>query len=81
MTAHTGFQAMITQHAWMFLSSFEKMYKRMMLTDTINMIHLGARAFEEIGRAKQCYILYFAMRVVIYRRIIFQLWFLEQCIV
>lgn len=49
MTMHNGFQAMITQHAWMFLSSFEKMRKNMMLTDTINMTHLGARAFEEIG--------------------------------
>lgn len=49
MAVNNGFQAMITQHAWMFLSSFEKMRKKMMLTDTINMIHLGARAFEEIG--------------------------------
>lgn len=40
---------MITQHAWMFLSSFEKLREKMMLTETINMAHLGARAFEEIG--------------------------------
>ena len=49
MTADNGFQAMITQHAWMFLSSFEKLREKMMLTETVNMAHLGARAFEEIG--------------------------------
>ena len=49
MTVSNGFQAMITQHAWMFLSSFEKLREKMMLTETVNMAHLGARAFEEIG--------------------------------
>lgn len=49
MTCKNGYQAMITQHAWMFLSSYEKLREKMMLTDTINMAHLGARAFEEIG--------------------------------
>ena len=49
MTVNNGFQAMITQHAWMFLSSFEKLREKMMLTGTVNMAHLGARAFEEIG--------------------------------
>ena len=49
MTANNGFQAMITQHSWMFLSSFEKLREKMMLTETVNMAHLGARAFEEIG--------------------------------
>ena len=44
-----GYQAMITQHAWMFLSSFEKLRAKMQAVDTINMAHLGARAFEEIG--------------------------------
>lgn len=43
------YQAMITQHAWMFLSSFEKLRKKMLQKTTINMAHLGARAFEEIG--------------------------------
>ena len=46
MTVNNGF---ITQHAWMFLSSFEKLREKMMLTETVNMAHLGARAFEEIG--------------------------------
>ncbi|MDB8774987.1 MULTISPECIES: BREX-1 system adenine-specific DNA-methyltransferase PglX [unclassified Ruminococcus] len=49
MTVNNGFQAMITQHSWMFLSSFEKLREKMMLTEIVNMAHLGARAFEEIG--------------------------------
>ena len=49
MTKKNGYQAMITQHAWMFLSSFEKLRKKLLAVDTINMLHLGARAFEEIG--------------------------------
>lgn len=49
MTVNDGFQAMITQHTWMFLSSFEKLREKMMLTEIVNMAHLGARAFEEIG--------------------------------
>ena len=44
-----GFQAMITQHAWMFLTSFEKLREKMQNVDMVNMAHLGARAFEEIG--------------------------------
>lgn len=49
MTKKNGYQAMITQHAWMFLSSFEKLRKKLQLNDIINMAHLGPRAFEEIG--------------------------------
>ena len=49
MTLENGYQAMITQHSWMFLSSFEKLRKKMMQSEIINMAHLGARAFEEIG--------------------------------
>ena len=44
-----GYQAMITQHAWMFLSSFEKLRKRMLSMESINMAHLGARAFDDIS--------------------------------
>jgi hypothetical protein len=44
-----GYQAMITQHAWMFLSSFEKLRGKLLRYDIVNMAHLGARAFEEIG--------------------------------
>ena len=49
MTKKNGCQAMITQHAWMFLSSFEKLRGKLLHTDIVNMAHLGARAFEEIG--------------------------------
>lgn len=49
MNAENGYQAMITQHAWMFLSSFEKLRAKIQKLDIVNMVHLGARAFEEIG--------------------------------
>ena len=49
MTDKNRYQAMITQHAWMFLSSFEKLRGKLLLKDTVNMAHLGPRAFEEIG--------------------------------
>lgn len=49
MNANNGYQAMITQHAWMFLSSFEKLRAKIQKLDIVNMAHLGARAFEEIG--------------------------------
>ena len=49
MTDKNRYQAMITQHAWMFLSSFEKLRAKLLLKDTVNMVHLGPRAFEEIG--------------------------------
>ena len=49
MTGKNRYQAMITQHAWMFLSSFEKLRAKLLLKDTVNMAHLGPRAFEEIG--------------------------------
>ncbi|MCD7894664.1 MAG: BREX-1 system adenine-specific DNA-methyltransferase PglX [Erysipelotrichaceae bacterium] len=45
-----GFQAMITMQSWMFLSSFEKLRTNILNNSTIiNMLHLGARAFDEIG--------------------------------
>lgn len=49
MDKRGGYQAMITQHAWMFLSSFEKLREKLQLIDTVNMAHLGARGFDEIG--------------------------------
>lgn len=45
----TGFISMITQHAWMFLSSYEKLRAKLNARTTLNMAHLGARAFDEIG--------------------------------
>ena len=44
-----GFYSMITQHAWMFLSSYEKLREKLLCKTTVNMAHLGARAFDEIG--------------------------------
>lgn len=49
MAKKNGYQAMITQHAWMFLSSFEKLRNKLQMMDIVNMAHLGSRAFEEIG--------------------------------
>jgi len=49
MTKLNRYQAMITQHSWMFLSSYGKLRAKLLQIDTVNMTHLGARAFEEIG--------------------------------
>ncbi len=49
MAKKNRYQAMITQHAWMFLSSFEKLRIKLLNADIVNLAHLGARAFEEIG--------------------------------
>lgn len=44
-----GYHALVTQHAWMFLSSYEKLRAKLLQKEIISMAHLGARAFEEIG--------------------------------
>lgn len=45
-----GLYASINQHAWMFLSSFEKLREKVITNKFIDsMLHLGPRAFEEIG--------------------------------
>lgn len=45
-----GFVAMITQQAFMFLSTYEELRKKLINNNTIiNMVHLGPHAFEEIG--------------------------------
>ena len=50
LTKKNAYQAMITMHSWMFLSSYEKLRSKLLDTSTlINMAHLGARAFDEIG--------------------------------
>ncbi|MCP9304656.1 BREX-1 system adenine-specific DNA-methyltransferase PglX [Lacticaseibacillus paracasei] len=49
LTREDGIFAMITQHQWMFLSSFKTLRERMSSWPIINMAHLGTRAFEEIG--------------------------------
>ncbi len=45
LTAPEGCFAMVTQHAWMFLSSYKALRGRMEAYTLRNMVHLGARAF------------------------------------
>ena len=49
LTKCQGFFAMITQHGWMFLTSFVQLRKIVLKADIINLLHLGPRAFDEIG--------------------------------
>ena len=49
LTDRNGFCSMITMHGWMFLSSYERLREKMALIETLNMVHLGTRAFDEIG--------------------------------
>ncbi|ADR19920.1 BREX-1 system adenine-specific DNA-methyltransferase PglX [Calditerrivibrio nitroreducens] len=45
-----GFEAMITMQSWMFLSRYEKLRKKILKKyQIVNMVHLGTRAFPEIG--------------------------------
>ena len=44
-----GYQSMITQHAWMFLSGYERLRVKILASDIVNMAHLGPRAFEDIA--------------------------------
>lgn len=45
-----AFTAMITQHSWMFLTTYESLRKSLLCQETlINMSHLGPRAFDEIS--------------------------------
>lgn len=44
-----GMLSLITQHTWMFISSFEKFRKKLTHKNYISILHLGTRAFEEIG--------------------------------
>lgn len=45
-----GFNAMINMHSWMFLKSYEQLRRTIIDNSMIvNMIHLGAHAFEDIG--------------------------------
>ena len=43
------YQVMITMQSWMFLSSYENLRENILNQTIINMAHLGAHAFEEIG--------------------------------
>ena len=44
-----AYQSMITQHSWMFLSTFENVRKLILDNNIINMAHLGPGAFDEIS--------------------------------
>lgn len=47
---NSGIVGMITMQSWMFLSSFERLRTKLLDEDTIlNMVHLGPRAFDQIG--------------------------------
>ncbi|TIW04154.1 MAG: class I SAM-dependent DNA methyltransferase, partial [Mesorhizobium sp.] len=50
LTVEFGYASMVSMHAWMFLSSFEKL-RRYIFGDAtvVSMAHLGARAFDSIG--------------------------------
>lgn len=43
------FQAMITQHTWMFLGSYEGLRAKLSSRSLVSLLHFGIKAFEEIG--------------------------------
>ena len=49
MLKKNGYQAMITQHTWMFIGSYESLREKVYRNNLINLVHLGIKAFEEIG--------------------------------
>jgi len=50
MIVDKGYQAMITQHSWMFLGSYSNFRKNIIQNSSlVNMSHLGSRAFDEIS--------------------------------
>lgn len=49
MNNDNGLLSMITQQSFMFLSTFENLRENILNNILINMVHLGSRAFEEIG--------------------------------
>ena len=48
-TKATDYFSMITMHGWMFLGSFSKLRRKVQNRDITSLVHLGAKAFEEIG--------------------------------
>jgi hypothetical protein len=49
LTRKNYFYSMITMQGWMFLSGFEKLRIKLQEVVTVNMLHLGANAFDEIS--------------------------------
>ena len=48
-TTFTGYLGMITQHGWMFLTSFANLREEILHSDIVNLLHLGPHAFDEIN--------------------------------
>lgn len=49
LTNKNGFTAMITMHSWMFLSRYQALRLNILNYCIENVLHLGSRAFEDIG--------------------------------
>lgn len=49
LTKKNGFIGMITMHSWMFLSRYQSLRLQLLNYTLENVLHLGARAFEDIG--------------------------------
>ena len=49
LTKKFGLQAMITQQAWMFTALYEPLRIKLKSTSIVNLLQLGAHAFDEIG--------------------------------
>lgn len=49
MTSKNRYTAMITQHSWMFLGSYERLRGKIANDDIVSLLHFGIKAFEEIG--------------------------------
>lgn len=49
LTKSNCYTGMITQHSWMFLSSYETLRNKIGGNTIVNMAHLGAKAFDDIA--------------------------------
>ena len=49
LTKKNAYQAMITMHSWMFLGSYKSLRNNLFSISLLSLIHLGIKAFEEIG--------------------------------
>ena len=49
LSKHNRFQALITQHTWMFLGSYEGLREKLFTHSLVSLLHFGIKAFEEIG--------------------------------
>ena len=44
-----SYTSMVTQHTWMFITSFDRVRRKLLKYRFANLVHLGTRAFEAIG--------------------------------